>query len=118
METISLDDLGKKIKNSLARLVTLEIVTVIGEIEKVPESEVAESKWRAKANSAEKGILTKMDLLQGDITTIIPKSFFSDDKKAMREYHSEREKQGLDIVKQNIAAVKELWNLIAAIKEE
>ena len=114
----NLEDLGEKIKDGLARLVTLEIVTVIGEIEKVPVDEVQESRWRAKASSAEKGILTKIDLLQGDITTIIPESFFSDERKALREHHNEREKQGLDIVRQNIAAVKELWNLIADMKEE
>ena len=114
----NLEELGEKIKAGLSRLVTLEIVTLIGEIEKVPDQEIQESRWRAKAGSAEKGILTQINFLQGDITTIIPESFYSEEKKALREYHSEREKQGMDIVRRNIDALKELWSLIAEFKED
>lgn len=50
---------------------------------------------------------TKIDLLDGDIQTYLPAKFVTDPAYgAMKDFHLDREKQGLEIIEKNIEALR------------
>ncbi len=109
----SLEDLKTDITNALKNLVTLEIITVVGQVE-----------FKTDANKNKKGlpdiditknpkaILTKIDLLQGDIKTIYDPEFVTGQYQSLKDFHKSREDQGYQIIKDNIDALKNLYNLV------
>ena len=101
-----MEDLLDKIKNSLNNLVTLEIVTAVGGIKKEGEK-VAPNLDYQNAQM----ILTKIDLLQGDITTVVNEAFVTGPYSALRDYHEAKVKEGYEIVQKNIATLEQLAKL-------
>jgi hypothetical protein len=59
-------------------------------------------------------IWTAIDLVQGDITTVIDPEFQGEAGKELRDFHKSRETQGLEIMRGNISALKELVSLLGA----
>ena len=94
------------IQNALENMVTLEIVTAVGAV--THSKNGIDYDWSKEA----KVILTKFDLLQGDIKTVLHPDFVTGEYQGLRDFHSEREKQGLATVRENIKALKELAELI------
>ncbi len=94
------------VKNSINNLKTLEIRTVIGKF-----------KWNDKDKKIDykegevKQILTQIDLLEGDITTLLSDDFIEEPYSQIRDFHAEREKRGQEIIEGNIKALKELIDL-------
>jgi hypothetical protein len=100
------EDLLTEIRNALGNLVTLEIVTAVGQIKREP-NQTHDIDW----DSNPQVCLTKIDLLQGDIKTVYHPSFVTGDYQALREFHAAREKEGYDIVQHNLDAVRALYGL-------
>ena len=88
-------DVIAKLENALAELVTLKITTKVGD----------------------KVIQTMIDLVQGDITMTIDPCFNEVAQKPLLDLHLEREKQGADIIRQNIVALARLTKLLPDIKK-
>ncbi len=111
-------DLKDKIKESLENLVTLEIITAVGQVRFEPpdKNEDAEKTKYPDLDfeSDPKVILTKIDLLQGDIKTVYNEEFVTGNYQSLKEFHFEKEKQGHEIIKKNIAALEKLLNLVNA----
>lgn len=83
-----------KVSEKIEEIVTLKITTIVGTEEKG------------------KKIQTTIDMIQGDIKTVIDEDFLKDDTlKPIYNFHSQREKQGTHIVKENISAIKEVISL-------
>jgi hypothetical protein len=59
-------------------------------------------------------ILTKIDLLQGDIKTVFNEAFVTGNYQGLREFHARREQEGYEIIQKNIAAIERLLNLVNA----
>lgn len=101
------------VKNSINNLKTLEIRTVIGKF-----------KWNDKDKKIEykegevKQILTQIDLLGGDITTLMSDDFLEAPYNQIRDFHAEREKRGQEIIEGNIKALKELIGLFNKTSKE
>jgi hypothetical protein len=113
---MSIDTFIQKIEQSLNRLVTLNVVTAVGSAKveiKNDDSGGAASKIELSGGSS-KVIWTTIDLAQGDLTTVIDPDFQGDAGKEVREFHKSRETQGLEIIRGNIAALKELVSLLGA----
>ncbi len=96
----------EKIKNALDNLVTLEIITTVGGIKKegdkfAPDIDLATAKV----------MLTRIDLLQGDITTTINEAFVSGPLAPLRDFHEAKVKEGYGIVQKNIEALERLARL-------
>jgi hypothetical protein len=108
-----LDELITKIKKALENLVTLEIVTIVGDVKFQPKSDTEKDKIIATIDysTEPKAILTKIDLLQGDIQTVFHEDFVTGNYTELREFHAAREAQGHDIVEQNLAALEKLFQL-------
>ena len=64
-----------------------------------------------------KVLRTDVDLLQGDIRMSIDPYFLDPPKAWLLEVHANREKQGAEIVRQNIAALGRLAQLIPELKK-
>lgn len=124
---MSIDAFINKLENSLNQLVTLNIVTAVGAAKVVMTSEASGGAKVVMTREADgaatkivggegttKVIWTTINLAQGDITTVIDPEFQGDSGKEIREFHKSRETQGLEIIRGNISALKELVSLLGA----
>ncbi len=92
-------------------LKSLQINTIVGDFE------IDTNSNKIVPDSNAKMIVTNIDLLEGDITTAFSDEFLKSPLNKVREFHAEREKQGHQIINDNIKALSELINLVvAAIK--
>lgn len=99
----------KTILDALDKLVSLEIVTSVGDVK------YKNNKFEIAFDANPKVLYSKIDLLQGDITTVMNKDYVSGDYQALRTFHEEQITRGQDIIKQNIEAAKAL---ASALKKE
>lgn len=103
-----------QIKNALGNLVTLEIITAVGQVQfddkgKNPDLD---------RGQAHKVILSKIDLLQGDIKTVFDPEFVTGNYQELRDFHKLREEQGHQLIKDNLAALKQLFDLAKDLRAE
>jgi hypothetical protein len=98
---MSAKDLIDDISDKLDELKTLDIRTVVGDWDL--------DKHKPKGDA--KIIISRIDLLDGDITTAFGEEFLDPPLDKIREYHAEREKKGMEIIDGNIKALKELVEL-------
>jgi hypothetical protein len=92
---------------SFNQLKTLEIRTVIGDFDwNEEQKKITYNKEDAQV------IITQIDLLDGDITTAFSEDFLQEPYDKIREFHSEREKQGQEIIENNLKVLKEFVELI------
>lgn len=104
-----LQDLTKRIADSLDRLLTLEIITAVGTVD---PKQSGDPNWPDLAAVEQpQMIVSKINLLNGDIRTIFGEAFITGDYKSLVDYHTTREKQGFEIINNNIAALKALLQL-------
>lgn len=97
----------KKITDALNNLVTLEIITAVGAVK-------SDENGRPVLDYSQnpKVILTKIDLLQGDTTTVFNEEFVTGNYQSLQTYHAAREAAGHKMIQDNIAAIKSLIGLI------
>jgi hypothetical protein len=108
-------DLLDTLRNALEDLVTLEIITAVGQIKHSPapgeSGNPTPSSPDIDWDQGPKVMLTKINLIQGDIKTVLDPSFVTGDYQSVREFHLAREKEGYQMIHQNLAAIKELYAL-------
>ena len=97
-----------EIKDALNNLKTLEIVTAVGQVTRTENPRFIDIDWDKDPKVA----LTKIDLLQGDITTVYDSEFVTGNYQSLKQFHADREKEGHEIIRKNIDAVKALGNLV------
>jgi hypothetical protein len=94
--------LSEKIEKSLANLVTLEIVTAVGRTDGTT----------LEPDYAQDRVMTsKIDLLQGDVTNVIDEAFVSGELAPLRAFHESQVLKGQQIVHDNLAALKALYEM-------
>jgi len=98
-----------KLEQSLTDLVSLNIVTAVGPVSCVKIDDKINVKIPSSDGS--KCISSTINLLDGDIDTLIHDDFMSDKLRPVLDFHLEREKKGHEIIKGNINALKELLDL-------
>lgn len=103
-------NLKEKILNAFENLVTLEIITAVGHVTRPREGEPAGA-IDLDMDRDPKIILTKIDLLQGDIKTVYHESFVTGEYAELKNFHAAREKEGHALVRQNIEALERLLKL-------
>lgn len=101
------------IKQKLSNLTTLEIVTAVGK----PAFD-ERGYLQVGTTPDAKVMCTQIRLLQGDVVTSIDESFVTGDYADLREFHQGRVADGLQTVKDNIAALKQLYQLVTAIERD
>jgi len=106
--------LAQQILDKLNELATLEIITGVGDTTEFKLGQESGTRAEVFKNlEIEKIILTRIDLVQGDITTVYHQDYIgNDDLVFLRDYHDQQRDKGHEIVKENIEAVVsliELW---------
>ncbi len=100
----------QKILSKAEDLATLEILTTVAPIRKT------NGQYEADLSGNPPSILTKIELIEGDIVTAFHKDSLTADLQELRKLHKEREEQGMTIVNERIAAVKELIQLVSDMR--
>jgi hypothetical protein len=97
----------KKISDAIEELVTLRITTAVGAVDWTKDQGAQPANCKAMEST--------INLLDGDIKTLIDQAFVTGDFKDLRSFHQDREKQGHEIVQGNIAALKALLDLARSL---
>ncbi len=100
----------ENIKKAINELVTLRIVTAVGGITKdekgLPVIDYAENP---------SVILTTINLIQGDITTVFHEEFVTGKYQSLQAFHAAREKEGYELIKANIAVLEKLYAVAKSV---
>ena len=108
---VSTESKGKSVlenlMNTAENVATLNITTVVGEA--IP---VKGKDGYYLPDKTGKTMHSSIDLLQGDITSIIPQAFLSPPLSTIRQYHQAREDTGRQIIKENIECLMKLVELV------
>ena len=99
------------IKAALDDIINLDIRTVVGDF-------THDDKGRIVGKKGSKEMVTRINLLAGDVTTAFSEEILDDSLKEVRNFHSQREAQGLDIIRSNINTLYSLTRLIKTLDEE
>lgn len=102
--------LWQQLLGGVRSAVCLRIVTQIGEVEVNGEFDRPNI-----AFSGEKGdaIATSINLIDGDLTCVVPEKFWAPDKQVIRDFHQQQVEQGKAIVERNLQLIGELGSGIA-----
>lgn len=104
---INLED----IKNAMNNLVNLDIRTIVGDV-------TIDEKGKMQPVVGSKQIVSRMNLLEGDITTAFPEEFLQAPLDSVRSFHGLRERQAMDIAHGNIKALQQFIGLIDAVERQ
>jgi hypothetical protein len=105
--SISVED----IKNAMDNLVNLDIRTIVGEVN-------LDDNGKMQPNVGSKQIVSRMNLLNGDITTAFSEEFLQAPLDSVRSFHALRERQAMDIVYGNIKALQQMIGLIDTLERQ
>jgi hypothetical protein len=120
------DELYAKIENAVKDLTTLKVVTAVGDVT-ISQNSVTENgethQTRAENYQNAKAILSTIDLIDGDIMTVMDEVFANEATYAsIRDEHLERIKSAQDIVDKNVQTlltlVKTVGDILDAIKTQ
>ena len=100
-------DVLERLMNTAENVATLNITTVVGDAISVKGKD---GYYLPDKNG--KTMHSSIDLLQGDITSIIPDEFLSPPLNTIRQYHQAREDTGRQIIKENIECLMKLVELV------
>jgi hypothetical protein len=118
------DELYDKIENAVKDLTTLKVVTAVGDVT-ISQNSVTENgetrETRAENYQNAKAIISTIDLIDGDIMTVMDEVFVKEASYAIiRDEHLERIKSAQQIVDSNIktllALVKAVGDILDAIE--
>lgn len=104
-------DLLQKVHDKIEDLATLKIKTVVGSC--TVEGETVEPNF-----TGAQIIYSKIDLVDGDITTVIDESFLTPERQSLKDFHMEREQQGRDIIRANIQTLGSLISLFKSVRSD
>ncbi len=118
------DELYDKIENAVKDLTTLKVVTAVGAVT-IGQNSVTENgetrETRVESYQNAKAIISTIDLIDGDIMTVMDEVFVNEATYAsIRDEHLERIKSAQEIVDKNmqtlLTLVKAVGDILDAIK--
>lgn len=120
------DELYQKIEAAVKDLTTLKIVTAVGDVnvsQEITTSDGQTSETRSESYQNAKAILSNIDLIDGDIMTVMDEVFVTDAQYAgVRNDHLERIKEAQSIVDKNVNTllnlVKTVGDILDAIRSQ
>lgn len=98
----TLQDIYDKITDTAKDLTVLEIKTLMGDMEIMNDGKV-----RFKNNQDVQGVHSRIDLIDGDITTHITEEFYNKYPELV-QWHQSREAKGNEIIESNIQTIGSL----------
>ncbi len=97
----------------MEKLTTLEIVTGVG----VTGLDEAGHPQLPVGNDSQV-MVSRIRLLEGDVTTFMDESFVTGAHAALREFHEAQVGRGLQMIKDNLAALGELYRLLRQVEAD
>lgn len=101
-----LQDFIKYVEERVIDLTNLEIKTIVGDFDVDINEKVS-----LRRDNDYKVMNSRINLLDGDITTHISKELVSDEYEWMRNFHAHKEEKGHEIIQGNIQAIASLIDL-------
>ena len=106
-------DFIKYVEERVVDLTTLEIKTIIGDFDVDVNEKVS-----LRRDAEYKLMNSRINLIDGDITTHISKELVSDEYEWMRNFHAHKEEKGHEIIQGNIQAIASLIDLFRELSRE
>jgi len=97
----------EKINHIVTELTRLDVVTVVGAVALTVDSD-SNIKFALPNDTAARAIITRVNLVSGDIQNVIHPDFVAGDLASMRDFHSAQVTQGHEVIVNNIKALREL----------
>ncbi|WP_448520095.1 hypothetical protein [Rhodoflexus sp.] len=95
----------ERVKNSLSRMTTLEIKTIVGDFK-------LDSKENVQHAGGDCLIMeSRINMLMGDITVRMSQELIASRYDWVREFHKEKEAHGYQVIQNNIATILSLVNM-------
>jgi len=99
------------IETRISKLATLEIKTIIGDFEVSEDAQI-----KVNTNIPNHIISSKINLIDGDMTTYISEELVKEKYGWIRDFHAQKELKGHEIVNGNIKAIISLFDLYRQTK--
>jgi hypothetical protein len=107
-QTKELEALQDKLLKAANEVVKLKITTTVGDVKSVVDQD---GKLSFEVDDS-KTLHTEIDLLQGDIVSMVDQSLLSDTFAPVLVHHQKREEKGNDIIMQNMETLANLAQTI------
>jgi hypothetical protein len=104
-----LEALQEKLIKAAKEVVKLKITTTVGDIETAIDDDGKKTFIIGDGSST---LHTEIDLLQGDIVSLVDKDLLADKYNPVRDLHEGREKRGDDIIRANMQTLTALAKTI------
>lgn len=108
-----LQDFIKYVEERVVDLTNLEIKTIIGDFDVDVNEKVS-----LRRDTDYKLMNSRINLIDGDITTHISKELVTDEYEWMRNFHAHKEEKGHAIIQGNIQAIASLIDLFRELSSE
>ena len=108
-----LQDFIKYVEERVVDLTNLEIKTIVGDFDVDVNEKVS-----LRRDEDYKLMNSRINLIDGDITTHISKELVSDEYEWMRNFHAHKEEKGHEIIQGNIQAIASLIDLFRELGSE
>lgn len=103
------NDVWDKLLRGVQSAVELRVITVVGDVRLGGQIDSPEIKFgEDDAKPTSDAIVTSINLVEGDITNIVPDQFWAPDKEVIRKYHEQQVSNGHDIVSRNLRLISEV----------
>ncbi|MFO7566791.1 MAG: hypothetical protein R6X02_29380 [Enhygromyxa sp.] len=101
--------LWQNLLKATSSAVQLQIVTQVGDA--TISGEIASPKLEFEEQKGT-AIATSINLIEGDITSVVPEKFWAPDQQIVRDFHEAQVEQAKDIVERNLRLIGELGERI------
>ena len=108
-----LQDFIKYVEERVVDLTNLEIKTIVGDFDVDINEKVS-----LRRDADYKLMNSRINLIDGDITTHISRELVSDEYEWMRNFHAHKEEKGHEIIQGNIQAIASLIDLFRELGSE
>jgi hypothetical protein len=110
------DKLWRKLARGMQSAVELRVVTVVGGVEL--GGDLRKPTLKLAPNAGKNTLATSINLVQGDITSVIPEPYWAPEREVVRQFHEAQVERGQQIVDRNVRLIAEVGKAAAeAIKE-
>jgi hypothetical protein len=103
------DSLSQKLLDAVRSAVELQIVTQVGDVAVSGTLDKYEITFAPNGNA----IATSINLVQGDITSVVPEKFWAPDQQVVRDFHQAQVEQAKSIVERNLRLIAEFGKQVA-----
>lgn len=108
-------DIWDKLLRGVQSAVQLRVVTIVGEVSLTGEFGKPNIDFADPGKPSKDVIATSINLVDGDITNVVPERFWAPDKEPIRSYHEQQVQNGHEVVRRNLQLIGEIGSSLIAM---